>query len=60
LPVDFFSGSAPDGAPGNGLFGGSSAIGRLKIGNVARESNFYSGHTNKNRAGATNPAKFTN
>ncbi len=26
LPVDFFNGSAPVGAPGNGLFGGKSAI----------------------------------
>ena len=26
LPVDFFNGSAPVGAPGNGLFGGRSAI----------------------------------
>ena len=26
LPVDFFSGSAPVGAPGSGLFGGKSAI----------------------------------
>ncbi len=26
LPVDFFNGSAPVGAPGNGLFGGVSAI----------------------------------
>jgi hypothetical protein len=24
--VDFFNGSAPEGAPGNGLFGGISAI----------------------------------
>ena len=26
LPVDFFNGSAPVGAPGNGLLGGMSAI----------------------------------
>jgi hypothetical protein len=26
LPVDFFSGSAPVGVPGNGLIGGMSAI----------------------------------
>ena len=26
LPVDFFNGSAPVGVPGNGLFGGMSAI----------------------------------
>jgi hypothetical protein len=26
LPVDFFMGEAPAGAPGNGLFGGTSAI----------------------------------
>jgi hypothetical protein len=26
LPVDFFSGSAPVGVPGKGLFGGVSAI----------------------------------
>jgi hypothetical protein len=26
LPVDFFKGSAPVGAPGSGLFGGKSAI----------------------------------
>jgi hypothetical protein len=31
LPVDFFSGSAPVGAPGSGLFGGKSAIYIIKV-----------------------------
>ena len=45
LPVDFFSGSAPVGAPGNGFgfgFGGTgtSAIGSVKICGEWRQSNF--------------------
>jgi hypothetical protein len=42
LPVDFFNGSAPVGAPGNGLFGGTSAISLVKISTARRLSNFNS------------------
>jgi hypothetical protein len=46
LPVDFFIGSAPEGVPGNGLFGGMSAIGSVKISSAAGVSNVYSAGLN--------------